>query len=82
MRFIFTVEVELERTEGKFATRDELEMQIQEELEGLNPSSYEGDEGGTYEVVNWEVSPDNDALDDAKAAAKKARAARRKAKAQ
>lgn len=55
MRFTFMVEVEVERTEGKFASRDEIEEQIIEALEGADPCSYEGDAGGEYETVDWSV---------------------------
>lgn len=56
MRFRYVVEVEVERDEGKFASRDELGGQIQESLEGANPDSLEGDEGGSYSVVAFEVN--------------------------
>lgn len=56
MRFVFTVEVEVRRIEGKFATRDELAFHIQEALEQADPVSLEGDNGGGYEVVSWEVN--------------------------
>jgi hypothetical protein len=54
MHFTFTVEVDAERTEGKFASRDELAEQIQEALESADPGSLEGDNGGQYELT-WEV---------------------------
>jgi len=50
-RFTFTVNVTAERTEGKFATRDELQEQIQEALEGADPSQLDGENGGVYEVT-------------------------------
>lgn len=56
MHFTFTIEVEAERTEGKFATRDELGEQIQEELDGCNPGNLSGENGGEYEITEWEVS--------------------------
>lgn len=61
MRFVFQVEVEVERTEGKFATRDELAEQLMEELEGADPGDLEGDSGGEYEVTSFEVSDVSDA---------------------
>lgn len=56
MRFTYVIEVEVERVQGKFASRDELSEQIRGELEGADPMTVEGDEGGEYEVVSFEVS--------------------------
>jgi hypothetical protein len=56
MRFSFVVEVEIERLEGKFASRDEMESQLQEAIESANPDSLTGDNEGEYEVTTWEVS--------------------------
>lgn len=56
MRFTFQVEVEVQRIQGKFSSRDDIEQQLQETLEGADPSSLEGENGGEYEVVAWEVS--------------------------
>ena len=59
--FSFTVNVTLERTEGKFAGKDEMEEQIMEALEYANPSSIDGigaDGTSNYEVVDWEVMAD------------------------
>jgi len=61
MRFTFVVEAEVERTQGKFATREELAEQIQAELEGADPGSLEGENGGEYEVTSFEVSPQDEA---------------------
>ena len=61
VRFSFTVEVEVERTEGKFAPKDEIEEQLQEALDMANPSSIDGvgaDGTSSYEVTNWEVTSD------------------------
>jgi hypothetical protein len=60
--FTFTVEVTLERTEGKFAARDELAEQLVEALDYANPSSVDGvgaDGTSTYEVVDWVVGGDD-----------------------
>lgn len=38
-RFRFVVEVELERTEGKFAGRDELSEQLFDAIDSSNPGS-------------------------------------------
>jgi hypothetical protein len=56
MRFTFTVDVEVDRVEGKFASRDELADQIMSELEAADPGDLTGDNGGTYEVTSFEVS--------------------------
>lgn len=59
MRFTFTVEIELNRTEGKFATRDEVGEQILEMIEGADPGSIDGvgpDSSSSYEVASWDVT--------------------------
>lgn len=56
MRFNFAIEVEVERTEGKFASKDELQEQIQEWLEQANQGTLEGENGGQYEVTEWDVT--------------------------
>lgn len=58
MKFKFTVEVEVERTQGKFATRDELSTLIGEALEGANPETLDGENEGQYEVQSWDVAED------------------------
>ncbi len=55
MRFKFMVEVEVERTEGKFASREDLGGQLKEEIEGADPGSLTGENDGEYEVVSFEV---------------------------
>jgi hypothetical protein len=55
MDFHFTVHVTIERTEGKFATKDELQEQIIEALESANPGAITGENDGEYEVTDWEV---------------------------
>lgn len=56
MRFVYRIEVEVERTEGKFASRGDLGEQIQAELESAEPSTLEGENGGIYEVTSFEVT--------------------------
>jgi hypothetical protein len=56
MKFTFVVEVEVERDEGKFASRDELADQLIQEIEGADPGSLSGDNGGEYSTTSWEVS--------------------------
>jgi len=67
MEFTFnitaTVSVSVERTEGKFASRDEigdqiqeaLESEVQQAIEAADPGSYEGENGGQYETSEWSV---------------------------
>lgn len=56
MRFTYTVSVEVERTQGKFASRDEIGDQIQEALEQADPQQFDGENGGMYETTEWEVT--------------------------
>lgn len=58
MTFTFTVTVELERLEGKFASRDELESALFDEIQDAAPSEVSGvgaDGESTYEVAGWTV---------------------------
>lgn len=58
MRFTFTVEVEVERVEGKFASREEVAEQLEEALADADPSSIDGigsDGTSSYEVQVWDV---------------------------
>lgn len=60
MHFRFVVEVEVERTTGKFATRDEMAEQIQEALEGAVPGDYQGANDGEYTTSSWTVSEEDE----------------------
>lgn len=58
-RFTFTVEVEVNRTAGKFASRDEMADAIREAIEGADPGELDGlgpDGETNYTVDSWEVS--------------------------
>lgn len=55
MRFKYVVEVEIEREQGKFASRDEMSDQIKEALEGADYGSWEGENGGQYNTVDFSV---------------------------
>lgn len=55
MQMTYLVTAEVERVEGKFASRDELSEQIRTELEGADPGSLDGDAGGEYSVESFEV---------------------------
>lgn len=48
------VEVEVEKTTGKFVAKDEIAEQIVESIEGADPGSLYVDES-EYEVVAWQV---------------------------
>lgn len=65
MRFKFEVEVEVARTEGKFASRDEIAEQLREAIEGGDPGTVEGENGGQYEVIEFSVSDVSDEQDKA-----------------
>lgn len=56
MKFQFIIDVELERTEGKFASRDEIEEELTGALDEANPSSITAENGGEYEIVDWVVT--------------------------
>jgi hypothetical protein len=58
MEFDFTVHVSIEREEGKFASRDEMAEQISDALESADPGSLDGEAGGSYSVVEWNVDED------------------------
>lgn len=56
--FTFTVTVELEREQGKFATRDEMAEEIIEWLQNADEGSIYGigaDGDSTYNTTQWEV---------------------------
>jgi hypothetical protein len=57
-RFTFTVTVELERSQGKFAARDEMAEALMSELENADPGGVYGigaDGASDYDVVDWSV---------------------------
>lgn len=58
MQFTFTVTAEVSRVQGKFATREDLAQQIQDELEGANPGDLTGENDGEYTVDTWDVAWD------------------------
>lgn len=56
--FVFKVTVTTERTEGKFAPRDEQAEALAEMLEGANEGSIDGigaDGESSYEITDWSV---------------------------
>ncbi len=54
-QFTFTVNVTMERDEGKFESRDAMADFLREALEGVDPGTFQGDNGGTYSVTDWQV---------------------------
>lgn len=60
MQFTFEVVVEVERLEGKFASRDEIEQAIMYALTDANPYQFDdlgADAASSYEISSWEVDP-------------------------
>lgn len=55
MRFVYTITVEVERTEGKFASRDEIGEAIEDAISSADIGSFEGENGGQYDVTDWTV---------------------------
>jgi hypothetical protein len=51
----FLVTVEVSRTEGKFASREELIEMCKESIEQADPGSLSGENGGEYNVDTWTV---------------------------
>ena len=54
--FRFVVTAEVERQEGKFASRDEITENIQQWLEEANEQTIDTEDDAVYEIVSWEVS--------------------------
>lgn len=56
MNITVTLSIQVDRIEGKFASKDELREQLVSELEGaVDGMSLEGDNEGQYEVTSVEV---------------------------
>jgi hypothetical protein len=53
--FKFTVEVTLEREQGKFVSRDEMAAQLAEAIEQADPGTVDVD-NSTYNVTDWVVN--------------------------
>ena len=52
MRYVFQVDVEVNRTQGKFASKDEISEAIVSEIDGSNPGSVSSGEGAEYEITD------------------------------
>lgn len=60
MKIKFIIDVEVERVQGKFASKDEIVEAIVGMLEGADEGSVEGigaDGDSEYEIISWEVAP-------------------------
>lgn len=77
MRIAFTVEVNVERESGPFASKDDLAGQIEDALVAADPSQLDGDAGGVYTVDSWDVSRDHEAEKPTKRVSERLRDARR-----
>jgi predicted transcriptional regulator len=55
MRFTYTVNVDVERVTGKFASRDELGDEVREWLEEANQGTISTEAEAEYEVTDWDV---------------------------
>lgn len=59
MQFRFIIEASAERTEGKFAGREEIEQLFISDLENAQPDLSGLENGGSYEVSDFNVSADD-----------------------
>jgi hypothetical protein len=55
VHFTYLIDIEIEKTEGKFASRDEMDEQIQEALGDANPENLTGENDGEYDVIQWDI---------------------------
>jgi hypothetical protein len=53
--FSFLITVVLERDEGKFASRDDLQAQVQEALENADEGTWYTENDSTYSTIDWSV---------------------------
>ena len=56
MKFTFLVEVEVDRIEGKFVSRDEIAEVLMDEITAADPGSMAVGAGSEYETTSFEVS--------------------------
>lgn len=59
MEFSFIVNASVERSQGRFSTREDIEEQLIEALDSANPGSITGENDGEYEVTDWSVEDNN-----------------------
>lgn len=55
MRFKFTVEIEVNRTTGKFPSRDDVAQELQDALDNANPGDLQVGDDSELEVSDWSV---------------------------
>lgn len=53
--FTFTVEVTLEREQGKFVSREDMASELEQAISDADPGSVDVEES-TYNVVGWDVT--------------------------
>lgn len=59
MQVSITVNVDVERLSGKFASKDEIREALIAEIEGMDPGTLGGlgvDGESEYEITSWEVT--------------------------
>ena len=56
MKFTFLVEVEVDRIEGKFVSRDEIAEVLMDEITAADPVAMAVGAGSEYETTSFEVS--------------------------
>lgn len=59
MKITIAIDIEVERVEGKFASKDEIAEAIADELDAADPGTVSGvgaDGASEYEITSWEVS--------------------------
>jgi len=54
--FQFIVDVSVEKTSGKFASKESLEEAIMEALADANPQTLDSENGGEYEITDWDIN--------------------------
>ena len=55
MRFTFHVSVEVNRQQGKFASREDIATELQQALDDANPGDLQVGDDGEYTVDDWTV---------------------------
>jgi hypothetical protein len=56
MKFKFEIEVEVERTTGKFVSKDDIRAGIESALTDADPGTMTVGDNSEYETTSWEVS--------------------------
>lgn len=56
MRITITVEIEVTRITGKFASKDDIAEKIVDAIDAANEGTFYSDEDAEYEVTDWVAS--------------------------